>query len=225
MRGDEGRVRPVSETRRARSRPARSDLEIARSGLRGLELIDALVRDIATFNAGLLKIVAPPSLSEGVLSTILTRFLDRFPKVRVSIDSRGAETARNMVANRTANCGFVKLHGPRRHLDLHPVGQRDRLRAARRSPLARHAFLTPELLRAEPLVLLGFGAWSRARSTTLSASAACGLTSSWRLTPSAQPAPSPPRVSALAPMNRLAAALLEEARAYFDGAGDGRKPG
>lgn len=92
-------------------------------------------------------------------------------------------------------------------------------------PLARHAFLPLELLRAEPLVLLGFGAWSRARSTTLSASAACGLTSSGRPTPSAQPAPSPPRVSALAPMNRLAAALLEEARAYFDGAGDGRNPG
>jgi DNA-binding transcriptional LysR family regulator len=44
-----------------------------------------------------------------VLSTILTRFLNRFPRVRVSIDSRSTETARNMVANRTADCGFVKL--------------------------------------------------------------------------------------------------------------------
>lgn len=104
----------------------------------GLERIDALLRDIATFNAGLLKIVAPPSLSEGVLSTIPTRFLDRFPKVRVSIDSRSTETARNMVANRTADCGFMKL---------------------------------PQLLRAEPLVLLGFGTWPRRQIDAPSASA------------------------------------------------------
>ncbi|MGH1560709.1 hypothetical protein ACRAWD_29710 [Caulobacter segnis] len=41
----------------------------------GLERVDALARDIAEFNTGLLKIVAPPSLSEGVPSTILPGFL------------------------------------------------------------------------------------------------------------------------------------------------------
>jgi DNA-binding transcriptional LysR family regulator len=90
-----------------------------------------------------------------VLSTILTRFLDRFPKVRVSIDSRSTETARNMVANRTADCGFVKLPLDRADISTFTLSTSETVCVLPAShPLTRHEFLTPEMLRAEPLVLL-----------------------------------------------------------------------
>jgi len=218
----------------------------------GLERIDSLVRDIATFNAGFLKIVAPPSLSEGVLSTILTRFLARYPKVRASIDSRSVETARTMVANRTADCGFVKL--PMNRPDIStvtlsasetvcvlPVGH----------ALSAHEILTPELLRSVPLILLGYGTWTRrqiddafreagvrpeVKLETHTVGSACAFAQAGLgvAIVNALMAKNFARdgmairvfrpqilheyafmTSALAPMNRLAAALLEEAKIYF----------
>jgi len=128
----------------------------------GLERVDTLVRDLAAFNTGILKIVAPPSLSEGVLSTILSRFMTRFPNVRVSIDSRSTETARAMVANRTADCGFVKLPLDRSDISTVLLSSSETVCVLPRDhPLAAHEILTPELLRTEPLVLLGYGTWTR----------------------------------------------------------------
>ncbi|MBO9707297.1 MAG: LysR family transcriptional regulator [Caulobacter sp.] len=128
----------------------------------GLERVDTLVRDLATFNTGILKIVAPPSLSEGVLSAILPRFMAQFPKVRVTIDSRSTETARAMVANRTADCGFVKLPLDRADISTVLLSSSETVCVLPEDhPLAAHEVLTPELLRSEPLVLLGYGTWTR----------------------------------------------------------------
>lgn len=128
----------------------------------GLERVDTLVRDLASFNTGILKIVAPPSLSEGVLSTILSRFMARLPNVRVSIDSRSTETARTMVANRTADCGFVKLPLDRSDISTVLLSSSETVCVLPEDhPLTAHEMLTPELLRGEPLVLLGYGTWTR----------------------------------------------------------------
>ena len=218
----------------------------------GLERVDTLVRDIAKFNTGLLKIVAPPSLSEGVLSTILTRFLDRFPKVRVAIDSRSTETARTMVANRTADCGFVKLPLDRSDISTVVLSTTETVCVLPSAhPLAAHETLTPELLRAEPLVLLGFGTWTRrqiddafrergvrpeVKLETHTVGSACAFAAQGIgiaivndlmarnfVRDGMTTRVFRPRIlheyafmtSALAPMNRLAAALLEEAEAYF----------
>ncbi|PIC00296.1 LysR family transcriptional regulator [Caulobacter sp. X] len=128
----------------------------------GLERVDTLVRDLASFNTGALKIVAPPSLSEGVLPSILSRFMARFPNVRVSIDSRSTETARTMVANRTADCGFVKLPMDRSDISTVLLSSSETVCVLPEThPLKAHPELTPQLLRGEPLVLLGYGTRTR----------------------------------------------------------------
>jgi len=218
----------------------------------GLERVDTLVRDIAQFNTGLLKIVAPPSLSEGVLSTILARFMERFPKVRVTIDSRSTETARTMVANRTADCGFVKLPLDRADISTVLLSSSETVCVlASDHPLAVHDALTPELLRDAPLVLLGYGTWTRRqiddafrergvrpeiKLETHTVGSACAFAAqgvgvaivnalmAGNFTREGMTTRVfRPRIlheyafmtSALSPMNRLAAALLEEAEAYF----------
>lgn len=218
----------------------------------GLERVDTLVRDIAQFNTGLLKIVAPPSLSEGVLSTIMARFMDRFPKVRVTIDSRSTETARTMVANRTADCGFVKLPLDRADISTVVLSTSETVCVLPSDhPLAAEDVLTPERLRDVPLVLLGYGTWTRrqiddafrernirpeVKLETHTVGSACAfaaqgvgvaivnaLMADNFVRAGMTTRVFRPRIlheyafmtSALAPMNRLAAALLEEAQTYF----------
>lgn len=173
--------------------------------------------------------------------------------VWVSIDSCSTETARNMVANRAADCGFVKLPLDRADISTFTLTASETVCVLPGDhPLAKHEFLTPEVLLAEPLVLLGFGTWSRrqiddafrergvrpdVKLETHTVGSACAFAAdgigiaivnalmarnfvrghmvmrTFR-----------PQIlheyafmtSALAPMNRLAAALLEEARTYFD---------
>ena len=153
---DKGRLSPTPE-----ALMLYEDVDLA---FGGLERIDALVRDIAVFNAGTLKIVAPPSLSEGVLSTILTGFIEKYPKVRISIDSRSTETAKAMVVNRTADCGFAKLPLNRPEIATELLSSTDTVCVLRGDhPLARHEILTPQLLSGQPLIQLGKGSWTRTR--------------------------------------------------------------
>ncbi|MBU4436232.1 MAG: LysR family transcriptional regulator [Alphaproteobacteria bacterium] len=219
----------------------------------GLERVGSLIRDIAQFNTGLLKIVAPPSLSEGVLSMILPRFMDRFPKVRVTIDSRSTETARSMVANRTADCGFVKLPLERADISTVVLSASETVCVLPSDhPLAAHEVLSPELLRNAPLVLLGFGTWTRrqiddafrergvrpeVKLETHTVGSACAFaaqgigiaivndlmagnfTRDGMTTRVFRPQILHEyafMTAAMAPMNRLAAALLEEAQTYFN---------
>jgi DNA-binding transcriptional LysR family regulator len=153
---DKGRLSPTPE-----ALMLYEDVDLA---FGGLERIDALVRDIAVFNAGTLKIVAPPSLSEGVLSTILAGFIEKYPKVRISIDSRSTETAKSMVVNRTADCGFAKLPLNRPEIATELLSSTDTVCVLRGDhPLARHEILTPQLLSGQPLIQLGKGSWTRTR--------------------------------------------------------------
>lgn len=218
----------------------------------GLERVDALARDIAAFNTGLLKIVAPPSLSESVLSTILPRFMARFPKVRIAIESRSTATARAMVANRTVDCGFVKLPLDRSDISTVTLSTSETVCVLPDThPLTAHEMLTPELLRGEPLVLLGAGTWTRrqiddafrergvrpdVRVETHTVGSACALAAGGLgvaivnalladnfARPGVAIRVFRPQIlheyafmtSALAPMNRLAAAFLEEAQTFF----------
>jgi DNA-binding transcriptional LysR family regulator len=157
-----------------------------------------------------------------------------------------------MVANRTADCGFVKLPLDRGDISTVTLSTSETVCVLPAShPLAQHEFLTPELLRAEPLVLLGFGTWSRrqiddafrergvrpdVKMETHTVGSACAFAAEGigiaivnaLMAKNFVRSGTVIRVfrpqilhqyafmtSALAPMNRLAAALLEEAQTYF----------
>ena len=131
--------------------------------LGGVDHVKSLVADIARFRVGRLRLVAPPSFSEGVLPQIVAAFLARFPGVHLSVDSRSIETTKAMIAARAVDAGFVKL--PIDYPDL--VGESVVnsgsvcvLRGEHR--LAGERDLDPLRLRGEPLILLGFGRASRA---------------------------------------------------------------
>lgn len=77
--------------------------------LQGIERISVLAGDIRQTNVGQLRMVAPPSFAEGPLVKLVATFLVKHPKIHISIDSRTRPTVMNLVATRTADCGFGKL--------------------------------------------------------------------------------------------------------------------
>lgn len=131
------------------------EVELALAGLRR---VDSLVSDIATSAVGELRVVAPPSFAEGLLPEIVAAFLERFPGVRFSLDSRTTETAKAMIATRVVDCGFMKLPVDDSDLRCEPLMANGSVCVlAAGHPLARHATLNPELLADQPLILLGSG--------------------------------------------------------------------
>lgn len=140
--------------------------------LGGVDHVQELAADIARFRVGRLRLVAPPSFSEGVLPEIFAAFLARFPGVHLSIDSRSVETSKAMIATRAVDGGFIKL--PIDHPDLagETVVTSGSVCVLRRDHrLAREPHLDPVRLRGEPLVLLGFGRASRAQVDSVFANA------------------------------------------------------
>ena len=135
--------------------------EVGRA-LGSMERVSALIQDIAEYRVGELRLVAPPSLCETVLPDIAARFLDRFPGVHLSIDSRSVETARLMIANRMVDCGFLKLPLDRQDLCAEPLLESEAVCVmAHTHPLTSHPSLTPALIGRTPLILLGQGRSSR----------------------------------------------------------------
>jgi DNA-binding transcriptional LysR family regulator len=132
--------------------------------LGSIERVYSLVRDIADYRIGQLRMVAPPSFSEGVLPDIVNRFLQHFPKVRLTIDSRSIETSKAMIATRAVDFGFMKL--PLERPDLHyerVVVSETVCVVAADNPLSKQASITPKMLQGQPLILLGLGRATRSQ--------------------------------------------------------------
>lgn len=126
--------------------------------LAGLDRVEALVQDIATSATGELRIVAPPSFTEGPLPGIVSAFLARRPGVRVKLDSRSVETTKSMIATRVADCGFMKLPIDDAQLAARTLTATQSVCVLPADhPLAAHPVLTPPMLHGEPLILLGAG--------------------------------------------------------------------
>ncbi|HZV66267.1 MAG TPA: LysR substrate-binding domain-containing protein [Telluria sp.] len=132
--------------------------------LGSVERVHSLVRDIAEYRVGHLKLVAPPSFSEGVLPDIAAAFVERFPRVRMTIDSRSIESSKAMIATRAVDGGFLKLPLDRPDLRAEKMVSSAMVCVlSERNPLSREPLLTPALLRDEALILLGLGRLSRAQ--------------------------------------------------------------
>jgi DNA-binding transcriptional LysR family regulator len=132
--------------------------------LAGLSRVQSLVTDLSTSAIGELRVVAPPSFAEGLLPEIVASFLERFPGVRFSLDSRSIETAKTMIATRVADCGFMKMPVDGSDLRCEPlICSGSACVLLSNHPVAAHERLTPELLKGQPLILLGSGRHWRAQ--------------------------------------------------------------
>lgn len=153
---DRGRLVPTSD--------ALLLFEEVELALGGVDHVAELVENIARFRVGRLRLVAPPSFTEGVLPEIVAAFLARFPDVHLSIDSRSVETTRMMIATRAVDAGFVKMPVDRPDLAAESVVVSHSVCVlSREHRLASQPALDPRLLRGEPLILLGAGRRSRAQ--------------------------------------------------------------
>lgn len=77
--------------------------------LAGVARVQGLVRDISTHSIGEIRLIAPPSFASGVLPGLIAAFIQRFPRVRFSLDSRSIPTTKTMLATRVVDCAFMRL--------------------------------------------------------------------------------------------------------------------
>lgn len=131
--------------------------------LNSLERVNSVVRDICEYRCGHLKLVAPPSFAEAVLPDIVAAFRDRYPKVRLTLESPGGEAAKSMIATRAVDGGFLRVPLNRPDLNAATIVVSETVCVLSEShPLASRARMSPTLLRGQPLILLGQGTASRA---------------------------------------------------------------
>lgn len=147
--------------------PTKDGLMLAREvefALAGLQRVNSLAADIASSATGELRVVAPPSFAEGLLPEIVASFLKLYPGVRFSLDSRSTETAKAMIATRIVDCGFMKMPVNDDELHCEPLIANGTVAVfAGDHPLAAHSEVTPDLLKGQPLILLGSGRHWRAQ--------------------------------------------------------------
>ena len=130
--------------------------------LQSMDRVFQLARNLHDADFGELKIVSPPSFAEFFLSQVIAEFILEHPSVRISLDSQSVETAKDMVALRAVDCGFIKLPAEHPGLSCIPLiraGTVCALPAGHR--LARQKIISVKNLAGEPLVLLAKGKPSR----------------------------------------------------------------
>lgn len=125
-------------------------------GLAGIARVQGLIRDISTHAVGEIRLMAPPSFVEGLLPGLIAAFMARFPRVRVSIDSRSIPTIKTMLATRVVDCAFMQLPIDRDDLIAETMITSQSVCVLRADhPLARHEVLDPDSIGTHPIVSLG----------------------------------------------------------------------
>jgi DNA-binding transcriptional LysR family regulator len=151
---DKGRLVPTEE-----ALVLYQEVDIA---LASIDRVSKLAKNIHHDEAGELSIVAPPSFSEGLLAGILTEFIQQHPKIRVNLDSQSVNTAKEMVALRSVDCGFVKLPAKHPSIICERLVSSDTVCALPAShPLTQKKTIKVQDLENEPLILLGKSQQSR----------------------------------------------------------------
>ncbi len=122
----------------------------------------ALARNLHKTESGSITIVAPQSFSSGPLADAVASFIQLYPKISVSIESHSPQTARDLVAQRSIDCGFIQLPENHPGLIVKPIltGQLVCALPAEH-PLSHRSQLNLTDLIHEPLIMLGQGRPSR----------------------------------------------------------------
>ncbi len=130
--------------------------------LQSIERVSQLASNLHNADFGELTIVAPPSFAEGILSDVISRFLTQHPNLRIRLDSQSVEKARDMVALRAVDCGFIKLPADYPGITCTPMTRSKTVCAlSARHRLGKKKTIRVQDLRDEPLILLGKGKVSR----------------------------------------------------------------
>ena len=151
---DRGRLLPTPE--------ALLFLDQVDLALESADRVVDLAAKISANKIGQLALVAPPSFSEGVLPDIVAAFLQGFPGVHLTLESRSVESAKAMIATRAVDGGFIKRPIGRHDLNEEVVAVSECVCLLHSShKLAKADTLSPRALMGEPLIMLGLGQSSR----------------------------------------------------------------
>ena len=124
--------------------------------LQSVDRISRLALNLHNADFGELRVVSPPSLAEGMLSSAINAFLREHSDVSITLDSQSGQTALDMVALRAVDCGFAKLPICRPLISGGTV-----CAVPKDHRLAKSKQISAEDLHDEPLILLGKGRSSR----------------------------------------------------------------
>jgi DNA-binding transcriptional LysR family regulator len=127
-----------------------------------MERVHQLAGNLGSENFGELSIVAPPSLAETILPRLIADFLQQHPRVYVNLDSQSMETARDMVALRAVDCGFIRMPAEYPGLTCESLISSGSLCVIPSGhPLAVRKKIQVHQLDKQALILLGKGRQSR----------------------------------------------------------------
>lgn len=130
--------------------------------LQSMERVHQLADNLGNENFGELSIVAPPSLAETILPRLIADFLQEHPRVYVNLDSQSMETARDMVALRAVDCGFIRMPAEYPGLTCESLIRTGSVCVIPSGhPLATRKKIQVRQLDKQALILLGKGRQSR----------------------------------------------------------------
>lgn len=136
------------------------EIELA---LTSVERVSLLAKNIFDNDLGTLKIVAPNSFIAGPLADVVASFLVKHPNVTIDLKTNSPATAREMVAHRSVDCGFIQFPESHPGLLCQSLISGDTVCAVPTThPLSQKKQLKVKDLKGERLILLGKGRQSRA---------------------------------------------------------------
>ena len=131
--------------------------EVARS-FRGLDLIAEAAEAIRTRRAGRVRVIAMPAYGDGLLSTVIGRFVAGHPGIRVELETAPKAGVIGPVVTEQFDLGLVTLPVPESGLEVLPLASHEACCVCPRGhPLAGRAKLALTQLAEQPLVALSPG--------------------------------------------------------------------
>lgn len=150
---------------KARLMPSEEALALVKEvelALSSVDRIGLLAKNIFSANWGELKVVAPNSFITGPLADAAADFMRQHPNVNLKLSSHSPARAREMVAHKAVDCGFIQMPETHPGLTCHPLlTSRTVCVVATSHPLAGLEQIHVSQLAGEPLILLGQGRYSR----------------------------------------------------------------
>lgn len=147
---DKGRLTPLPEA-----------VELCQEvdmALSSFDRIELLADDLRNLAKGQLRVVGPPSFVEGVLAGVIASFLNAYPDIKFTVDSRNRETIVDQAVCRAVDGAFVKLPVSHPNLMVEPIVSAGTVCVLPKGHrLEGRKAITPADLRDEPLILLGKG--------------------------------------------------------------------
>lgn len=130
--------------------------------LSSVDRISLLAKNMFNSDLGVLKIIAPNSFIAGPLADIVADFLEQRPRVNVSLDTHAPSAARELVAHRSADCGFIQLPETHPGLSCEKIIESNTCCVlSKNHPLASKKSIGIKDLRGQQLILIGKGRYSR----------------------------------------------------------------